>query len=240
MNQIHVDDKLLRELLGLAATGTMELGGRTYTTKPVVPVVEPEPKSLKVSTLTSLVDYIKDNRDTLPLDKIIVHVDGPTTVRVLSNLVGQFKQRDCYLTAVPMLPDYANMFDQLWSKDKFIPLLQSMFLESEHRELMLDVLAHVRLENSADLKDNGVTQEVTVKTGAAFTKQVTIPNPVSLIPYCTFPDVEQPKRLFTFRMDKDARCTLIESDGGAWRQAAAISVKKFLQESLPAEVSIIA
>ncbi|MBI9110256.1 hypothetical protein [Maridesulfovibrio ferrireducens] len=235
MNNIKVNDELLKELLGLAKVEEFEIGGRKYTSKNIFSVKEPTPVVLNVSTLTSLVDYIEANKDKLDLDTLIVQVEGPTQVRILSNLIGEFKQRDEYIRAEPRLPDYADMFNRAWAKDKFIPLLQSMFLPNPHQELLLKTLATVRVEGSADIKDDGITQTVSVHTGASRVDGAEIPNPLELIPYCTFPDVDQPKRLFTFRLKEDSSCLLFEADGGAWQQVAALSVKDFLNKELNEE-----
>jgi len=241
---MKLDSELLHDILDLAEVKELEINGRKYTTKGISPVKEPTPKVLEVSTLTSLVDYIEANKDKLDLDTLMIHVEGPTEVRVISNLIGEFKQRDEFVCAVPRLPDYADMFNRAWPKDKFIPLLQSLFLEGPHRDLLLKTLASVRIENGADINDDGITQTVSVHSGAVRVDGQEIPNPLEMAPYCTFPDVQQPIRLFTFRLHADSSCTLIEADGGAWQQVAALSVKEFLTKELNEErklsVTIIA
>ncbi len=237
-NDMNTD--MMHDVLALAEPKEITLDGRPYTTGKVHPVLNPTPDTLRVSTLTAVKDYLHSNRDNLAIETLIVHVAGPTKVRVLSTLLGDFEQRACHLVAEPMLPDYGRALDNWWASEDFIPLLQSLFLETPHQKALLRLLGSVRIDNGADLKDDGMTQTVTIKTGAAFMESAEIPNPVTLKPYCTFPDVEQPNRLFTFRMKDNASCRLIEADGGAWKQVAALSVKDWLEETLPEGVTVIA
>jgi hypothetical protein len=216
--------------------------GRTYITKQVHPVEEPMPAALCVSTLTALVDYLKDNVDNLDPAQLLVQVEGPGRVSVRSKLVGDFEQRACYLQASPILPSYR--FDCWLATDTFIPMLQSTFKDAGHRNELLRLASAVRIENSADLKDDGVTQQVSAKAGVARIEQVEIPSPCTLVPFSTFLEVDQPERLFVFRMRKQddfcVECTLIDADGGAWKQAAAVAVRDYLREQLGEEFSVIA
>lgn len=221
----------------------IEIDGRKYTERSFKPITEPTPRVLEVSTLTSLVDYIVANKDNLELEELIIHVDSPTSVRIRSNLFGEFKQREEYVRATPYLPDYDHFYDRKFVKEEFIPCLQSMFMENANKELLLTTLAHVRIEGGADLEDDGITQKVTVHTGAVRVDKKELPNPLKLIPFSTFPDVEQPERMFIFRLYPDGSCRLIEADGGAWRAIAARTVKEFLEKELESheiKVTIIA
>lgn len=210
----------------------IEIDGRKYTERNFSPIKEPTPAALEVSTLTSLVDYLVANKDKLDLKSMMLHVDSPTSVELISNLFGDFEQRTKYVRAVPYLPSYKNFINERMRKEDFIPGLQSMFLPSEHQKLLLSTLANVRIGDGADIDDDGITQTVTVHTGAVRVDKAELPNPVTLIPFSTFPDVQQPDRLFTFRMYDDASCKLIEADGGAWRAIAARTVKEFLEKEL--------
>lgn len=87
-----------------------------------------------------------------------------------------------------------------------------------------------------DYSDDGVTQKATVKTGLASKTDAIVPNPVSLRPYRTFLEVEQPKSDFIFRMKQDkydgVQCAIFEADGGAWQNAATKAVKNYLEYEL--------
>lgn len=84
----------------------------------------------------------------------------------------------------------------------------------------------------ANYGDNGISQSATIKTGILDVEDRIIPNPVHLMPYRTFIEVEQPTSQFIFRM-KSGRgdgvsCALFEADGGAWENEAMQNVKCYL------------
>lgn len=219
----------------------IEIEGRKYLTKSAHEVLAPMPETLRVSTLTALVNYLTDNRDNLELENLVVHVDGPTKVAVRDKLTDDFLQRPNYVTAAPLLPSY--VFDQWISTDEFITNLQAQFGEGGDREAMLKIVAGVRVESSTDIIDDGVTQHVNARAGVARVQQVELPNPCKLYPYSTFHEIDQPERQFVFRMSQSERgvvCRLIDADGGAWKQGVAIAIRKYLQTNLPEGVSVIA
>lgn len=76
------------------------------------------------------------------------------------------------------------------------------------------------------------SQKVTVKTGVASVSDAVVPNPVTLAPYRTFPEVEQPESKFIFRMKEGPTAALFEADGGAWRNTAILGIKEYLKEAL--------
>ena len=88
----------------------------------------------------------------------------------------------------------------------------------------------------ADYGDDGVSQKATVKTGLASKSDAIIPSPVTLKPYRTFTEVEQPESQFVFRMKEDkydgVQCALFEADGGAWKLHAMESIQEYLEEQL--------
>ena len=219
----------------------MTIKGRTYITKPVRDMTDPTPETLSVSTLTALVDYLKTNVDTLDPSQLLIQVEGPARVSVLSKLTEEFAQRDVYIAAEPLLPVYR--FDSWMTTDKFVPMLQATFQPKGHRDELLRLASGVRIEASADIKDDGLTQHVTARNGVARMEQVEIPNPCALYPFSTFLEVEQPERLFVFRMrhaDAEVACTLIDADGGAWKQDAAVAVRDYLRKELGDGFAIIA
>lgn len=63
-----------------------------------------------------------------------------------------------------------------------------------------------------------------------------IPNPVRLIPYRTFLEVEQPESEFVFRITEGRggapAFKLVAADGGRWEAVAVDNVKSYLMEAL--------
>ena len=84
--------------------------------------------------------------------------------------------------------------------------------------------------------DNGISQEVSVKTGAVLKEQQTVQPIVHLQPYRTFLEVEQPVSDFLLRLDKEGHPALYEADGGAWKVVAKRSIAAYLAEKLADQV----
>lgn len=187
-----------------------------------------------MSTLTSLVDYIKGDIDSFP-GKMIIQVESPETVRLFSQLNEQ-RNREELVTINARVPEFG--FNSFMSQDKFIIALQSKFIDDPEsdRELILKFAGTVESGTLAEYGDDGVTQKATIKTGIASKGDAIVPNPVSLRPYRTFFEVEQPKSEFIFRMEQDKyegiKCGIFEADGGAWKIEATREIKEYLQFEL--------
>ena len=169
----------------------------------------------------------------------MVHVTGPTSVRVISTPFGGFRQRDTYMEATAIIPDH--MFGLSVSPDKFVPWLQSCFCESEDLKALLQISGNIVDTSEVHLHDDGVSQDVTIRQGAARKAAVEVPSPAVLMPFSTFVEINQPPRKFVFRLgSQPLTCSLIEADGGAWKIAAIAEIASWLVENLPSEIRIIA
>lgn len=95
----------------------------------------------------------------------------------------------------------------------------------------------------ASYGDDGITQKATVKTGLASRGDAVIPSPVTLKPYRTFTEVDQPESRFVFRMKEDkyegVQCALFEADGGAWKLQAMENIKGYLERELVGQEKFI-
>lgn len=79
------------------------------------------------------------------------------------------------------------------------------------------------------------TNQTTKETRRASYDAV-IPNPVRLIPYRTFLEVEQPESEFVFRITEGRggapAFKLVSADGGRWEAVAVDNVKSYLMDAL--------
>ncbi len=186
--------------------------------------------AVRMSTLSSLVDYIKSNTDKLD-DKMIVHVVSPTKVRLFSKLNCE-RNRETIAEVIAKIPEFT--FGNYIDREEFGIALQSKFIPDEERELLLAFIGNVEDGTVAAYGDDGITQKATVKTGIASKADAKVPNPVRLTPYRTFIEVDQPESKFIFRMksERGIYCALFEADGGAWELEAMENVKEYLSEEL--------
>ncbi|RXM53924.1 hypothetical protein DP134_14035 [Clostridium tetani] len=214
--------------LGEEENPIIDLKQGTYSKVNLTRVTDPLASTLKVSTLTGLVDYIKTNIDKL--GKLLIQVKSHDDVRLYSPL-NEDRQREMYIKAEAILPNNIY-YGQFIDTERFNIMLQSSFANSGDKEVLLKYTGLVQDEAVKSIGDDGVSQQVTVKTGVASVGQAVVPNPVSLAPYRTFPEIEQPISEFIFRMKEGPSAALFEADGGAWRNGAMIKIKDYLEEQL--------
>ena len=208
----------LEYIVGLKTPVITEIDGNTYSDKPLNRIgYVPYAKTIGMKTLTSLVEYIKANIDSMS-EKMIVHVISPTEVHLYSSLDAVNAE----------LPDFR--FGSFIDHENFVIALQSKFVPNEDRDLVLKFAGTVEDGTVAEYGDDGVTQKATIKTGVASKADAVVPNPVNLIPYRTFLEVQQPASDFIFRMKSSCgvQCAIFEADGGAWKNEAMSRIKNYL------------
>ena len=224
-------------LMNAGKTEVIEIGGQKYVTKGVNIVKTPCPKDIEMSTLTGLVDYIKVNVDKIPnMKDILVHVVSESKVRVMSALKPDM-ERDCFVECFAKTPKL--VLDTYIDMEKFNVMLQSCFLDAGNRAEILELTGNIKEENVKNTSDDGISQSVVAKVGIASGRYATVPNPVKLVPFRTFIEVEQPESKFVLRLKDGPVAGLFEADGGEWRLAAMLRIKAYLQEALP-DIHILA
>ncbi len=209
-----------------------EIDGNTYTDTNLnrvsyIPKAEP----LTMTTLTSLVEYIKSNIDVMA-PEMIVHVESPTRVTLCSQLNIE-RDRENLVHVKACIPEFR--FNSYYDNEEFNIALQSKFLDVYDRNLLLKFCGNVEDENVVAYGDDGISQKATVRSGIASRSEVVVPNPVVLAPYRTFLEVEQPASEFIFRVRKDRNgieCAVFEADGGKWKMDAMERIRAYLAEEL--------
>lgn len=223
----------LQYVVGLKSADVIEINGAQYVDRNVSRVdKEIRAESIKMNTLTGLIDYLKANVDSMA-KKMLVQVVSPTEVKLLSMLDSD-RKRECLVEVEAMVPAFE--YGRYMSNESFIIALQSKFIDNADRILLLKFAGTVKDESITEYGDDGVTQKATVKTGIASVEDAIVPNPVKLRPFRTFIEVEQPESAFVFRMrQSDGRrveCAIFEADGGAWKNVAMRSIKEYLESEL--------
>lgn len=222
--------KALEYLVNLGEAKLLNIGTGTYSDKPIHRVNEPLAGDVSATTLTSLVDYLKSGMDKKSSDSLIVHVVSPSEVRLLSELNND-RGREVYIICKALTPNnirYNNFMDT----ETFNIMLQSSFVDNEDKALLLKVTGLVQEKDVKEVGDDGISQSITMKTGVARVNDVVVPNPVTLAPFRTFPEIAQPESKFIFRMQSGPSAALYEADGGAWRNEAMKLIKEWLEEHL--------
>ena len=214
----------------------IEINGKTYCDKSLKRYDSEEMASpLTASSLSSLLDYINGKSDELR-ESMIIHVEGPTTVSLLSGLTEERKRESLFY--VRTNPNGFE-FDHYYDQERFIINMQTAFEQTKEVALITTVAGNVENKTVANYGDNGTNQSVTIKQGIAGKEAVEVPNPVVLRPFRTFLEVEQPESKFVFRIgegrDGEPLFKLVEADGGLWKYEAVEAIKEYIKENLNPE-----
>ncbi|WP_246601466.1 hypothetical protein [Enterococcus alishanensis] len=175
--------------------------------------------TLEVNSLTGLIQYLQSmfDQDADKPASLIIHVESPTKVSVLGKL-DEERRRESLIAATAELDvfPYKNFLDQ----ERFKINMMALFDRTDDAEAILAFASAIRLEGSSDLRDDGISQMATVKTGTSTVGDGVVPSPAVLKPYRTFLEVDQPESSFIFRINDRGDCALFEADGGLWKSTA--------------------
>ena len=221
--------KALEYIVGMSEPQVLEINGETYSDKGLHRICHnPKAQAIELTTLTSLVEYIRAGIDTMD-DKMIVHVSSPECVRLYS-MLDLDRVREYIVEVNAQIPEFR--YGRYMDHESFLIALQSKFIPNDDRDLLMRFTGTVENGTVAQYGDDGVTQKATIKTGIASKGEAVVPNPVKLRPFRTFIEVEQPESAFVFRMRQDSddgvECAIFEADGGAWKNAAMKNIKEYL------------
>lgn len=216
--------------------------GKTYCTKELDRYGKRDMAApINGTTLTSLVDYIKECSNELH-EKMIIHILNPATVVLCSGLLEE-RQRENLFIAKADIPYFGYGCEH--EQEEFIIAMQSCFLKNGDNELVTKVASNIVNTQQHQYSDDGVTQQAVIKTGITSKDNAIVPNPVTLTPYRTFFEITQPESLFVFRIGErngHPFFKLVEADGGAWKKLATERIRAYLKEQLKdkPEITVLA
>lgn len=231
----------LEKVAEMAQPNTLTEGIRTFVDKPMHMLVDEIAADIPLHTnsLSSVADYIKSNADfdALASDgRKIIHVEDEKTVRLYTEM-NSFKKRSALLLASAWVSSFP--FGQWLSLENFIISVQANFVADEHRDELLSFVATVKQDTGVEQQDDGVTQKVTTRSGVSLSRTSKVPNPITLRPFRTFSEVEQPESAFVFRIKAEEGCgvkaALFAADGDAWRHDAILKIRDYFQTHVIAE-----
>ena len=197
--------------------------------------VKPEvklPARYSVDTLEALVKLIRtEGINHSP--QLYVRVDSARRVVVDTTYTHKEYAEFSRLPLYEAVSDVPNIsVNQSIRLERAIVELQSLYAVTPDRDYLLALLSRIDVNQGVSSVDNGISQEVSVRTGAVLKEQQTVQPIVHLQPYRTFLEVEQPASAFLLRLDKEGHPALYEADGGAWKLEAKRNIAAYLGEQL--------
>lgn len=120
--------------------------------------------------------------------------------------------------------------------EQFIIELQAKFIPDEATANILQIVGNITDGTVNTFADDGITQQVTSKSGIGRVVNASVPNPVTLVPHRTFSEIEQPAGKFIFRMrpSESGRPSvgLFQADAGVWENVAAERIRQWFIKEL--------
>jgi hypothetical protein len=226
----------LEYVVGLAPAAKTVLADTTEVfDKPVYraphPLVEPLPAPLQLLTLRSLAQYASGGGEaTLPDAGHFLHVE-PQKVSLVSTLSDFHRKREV-LAVATYTPGSAQYIDKWISLEDAIIGLLAEFDATGDRDAVIAALKAVKREDTEIREDDGIGQKVTAMAGVQLVTMLAVPNPVTLAPFRTFPEVAQPPSLFALRLKDGPMVLLKQADGSRWQVEAAANIGQFLTNAL--------
>lgn len=223
----------LSYLVSLGETAFTTIDGTVYSNRNIYPVPKfiPSPEKINVTSLDSIVKLVKCEAERLMSSDhipVFVRVDTPRQVSVFSGCAEDFK-RHYFYQATCDVPDFYEGFR---SHETAIIELQSRYADGEGRDYLLNLLSSISRESNVSTNDNGVSQTVQARSGVSLLQTVQVKPRVSLRPYRTFLEVEQPESQFLLRLNDKGEVGLFEADGGIWKLSAKKNVSVYLESAL--------
>lgn len=235
--------EVINKLSELIPATVLSVGDRKYTTNEIYEIPIPTASPYKVFSLNSIIDYVKSNPDNLickgvnQIPEIIINVNSHKSVMV-TGLLNNSKKRDVYLTADLECNLRLNSYMEL---EDFILMLQTSFVPDDTQRRLLKLTSHLTDDLIKTSKDDGVSQTVVVKSGITKLENTEIPNPVTLVPFRTFPEIGQPEGKFIFRAQKGnygPQLGLFDCDSNEWKLRTIDKIKEYLRENLKSTIII--
>lgn len=189
---------------------------------------------LSITTLAGIKRAIETN--VLESDVVSVNVVSPSQVVVYGHL-NPFGHREVLANLDLKYNEFA--FGRNYSREDMIVAFQSKFQKTDDRDILLKFISNVKGSNEQSYIDDGVTQTAKATTGVSSLSNVVVPNPVTLRPFRTFSEVDQPESKFVFRMNNEDSFVLIEADGGIWQRKAITNIGEYLEVDLKLEIPVI-
>lgn len=220
----------VNKLMELAAPTTVEVDGSVYSNQELVHIQDkkPMPHCIDLTGLDSVCKMVRNEADHVGL-QIFIQVKDYKSVSVFTSLDSDEDRLYLYK---------CNADTPVVTTDRFMPYekavieLRSLYIPNEGTKYLLQLLSSISNESKVTSSDNGVTQQVEARSGIALNSMVKIEPRVTLQPFRTFIEVEQPASEFLLRINERGEIGFFPADGGVWKLEATRNVAAYFEKEL--------
>ena len=248
---MSMDGAAVENIARLAEKGTeiqtIELGEDVYSTQTLYRVREKEdaPSPIKIGTLQGVVEYVNhsiDLQEGVKGKQLHVIVESHKCVKVSTSLFGEQMQRADYAECEARGLSERLPINQYIPLERAIVFLKTHFVPTDESEKMVQFISSVKVKSSVKVEDNGMSTMVETKKGIARTAAEELPNYLTLKPYRTFAEVDQPESTYVVRASADSgevEIAFYASDSSEWMVEATKNVAEYLKANIKRDNTII-
>lgn len=229
----------IETILGISKPEIREIDGRQFVisysgakeVRPTIDAAEP----LDLHSLDALVKLVKT--EALAKYKAPVYLTIPTHEKVQCFLRPDSEKREnrqfLYFASAVDVPGWEGATTLKF--EEAMIAIRTRFQETPDSQYALKLLSDITTGSKVTYNDNGIATSVVTKTGVALQSNEAIRPIVTLRPYRTFQEVEQPASPFLIRINERG-INFVEADGGMWKLQARRTVKEYLDQAFEAEI----
>lgn len=207
-----------------------EVDGSVFANQEMVHIMDkkPVPKCIELTGLDSVCKMVRNEAEHVGL-KIFIQVKDYRSVSVFTELDADEDRLYLYKCAAdtPVVTT-----DRFMGYEKAIIELRSLYIPNDGTAYLLNLLSSISNESKVTSSDNGVTQQVEARSGIALNSMVKIEPRVSLQPFRTFVEVDQPESEFLLRINDRGEIGFFPADGGVWKLEATRNVAAYFEQEL--------
>lgn len=202
--------------------------------RPLPPQAYPE--TLRLQTLTGLVDAYLASIDNLSRSSVGIHLVSTRKVRIVGLHSDHFGHRHIYAEA-EHVPEFEFPFGKFHEPESFLLALRTGFLCDEEALKVQQLCSRLTGGNEIAVEDDGVSQQVVLRMGGVTRASVALPSEgVPLIAWRTFREVPPVRSRFLLRMrsakDGVPTVALFEIDA-RWQLDTLSAMRAWLVKELP-------
>ena len=218
-----------------------------FSTKELHQVIAKAPALSAMVNLVTLAGFndlilAKIEKEESFSDRFLIHVEDELTVSLVTKLTDDYGRRLKLVQAKPV-PFDRFKFGQWIDQEAFVIMVASLFADGQDKQYVLNMASAMTNDAAQTSEDDGFTQRVNVKQGLRMKESATLKPRVSLAPYRTFPELDQPVSDFVFRAKTDGEgrphLMLVEADGGRWKIDAIVKIRAAM-EAFGLNIAIVA
>ncbi len=212
-------------------TFAVDMDGCAHAIRPTID----HPKTLSIHSLDALVKLVRTEAANMDAPLYITVPDHRTVLCFGQPQPEARYFRQVYYEANATDVPGWNEKAQLGFEEAQIAL-RTRFQETPDTIYAMKLLSDICCGAKVVYNDNGIATTVTTQKGVALQSNESVRPIITLKPYRTFQEVEQPESIFLIRVNERG-ISFTEADGGMWKLRARETVKAFLEEQLAEEVA---